>query len=258
MPHEGCLMAKSSQGKADTGVQIANDAATIEAMQADPELRELRGRLLAAYVKYRYTYNFTWYGRPIIQLPEDVVALQEIILGTRPDLVIETGVAHGGSLALSASMLELLGAGEVIGVDIEIRSHNRRAIESHPLHKRIALIEGSSIDARVVEQVRSRAAKAKRVMVILDSNHTHEHVARELELYSPMVSHGCYLVVFDTVVEDLPDGLYPDRPWGKGNNPKTAVREFLKSNHRFEIDRRLERRLFVSVAPDGYLLCTKD
>lgn len=239
-------------------MQIANDAATVDAMQADRELLDLRNKLLAAYVKYRYTYNFTWYGRPIIQLPEDIVAVQEIILATRPDLIIETGIAHGGSLALSASMLELLGGGEVIGIDIDIRSHNRRALESHPLHRRIRLIEGSSIDGRIVSQVRERVGDRKRVMVILDSNHTHEHVAKELELYSPLVSRECYLVVFDTVVEDLPQGLYPDRPWGKGNNPKTAVREFLKSTDRFEIDRGLQRRLFTTVAPDGYLRCIKD
>jgi cephalosporin hydroxylase len=234
-------------------MQTANDAATIDAMQADRELAALRAKLLAAYVKYRYTYNFTWYGRPIIQLPEDIVAVQEIILGSRPDLVIETGVAHGGSLVLSASMLELLGAGEVIGIDVEIRSHNRRALAAHPLSKRIHLIEGSSTDGRVISEVRARAARAQRVMVMLDSNHTHAHVARELELYSPLVTRGCYLVVFDTVVEDLPEGLYPDRPWGKGNNPRTAVRDFLNSSDRFEVDRALEKRLFTSVAPGGYL-----
>jgi cephalosporin hydroxylase len=244
--------------KAHASVAIANDAATVAAMQADEELRDLKGKLLAAYVKYRYTYNFTWFGRPIIQLPEDIVAIQELILGTRPDLIIETGVAHGGSVALSASMLELLGAGEVIGIDVDIRQQNREALEAHAMRKRIRLIQGSSVDDRVLGEVRLRAAAAKRVMVILDSNHTHAHVAKELELYSPLVTRDCYLVVFDTVVEDLPDGLFPDRPWGKGNNPKTAVWDFLKSTDRFEIDRGFERRLFATVAPDGYLRCITD
>jgi cephalosporin hydroxylase len=239
-------------------VQTANDAVTIESMNADRELKELRSKLLAAYVKYRYTYNFTWYGRPIIQLPEDIVAVQELILGTRPDLIIETGVAHGGSLVLSASMLELLGSGDVLGIDIEIRSHNRRALEAHPLSNRIRLIEGSSIDELIANRVREFAQGYKRVMVMLDSDHTHHHVARELELYAPLVTRGCYLIVFDTVVENLPDGLYPDRGWSRGNNPMTAVRDFLKSTDRFEVDRGLESRLFTSVAPGGYLRCIKD
>jgi cephalosporin hydroxylase len=251
-------VAELSGGKATAGVAMANDVATVEAMQADRELREVRDKLLAAYVKYRYTYNFTWFGRPIIQLPEDIVAIQEIILSTRPDLIIETGVAHGGSIALSASMLELLGAGEVVGIDVDIRQHNREALEAHPMRKRIRLIQGSSTEDRVLREVRARTASAKRVMVILDSNHTHAHVAKELELYSPLVTRDCYLVVFDTVVEDLPDGLFPDRPWGKGNNPKTAVWDFLQSTDRFEIDRGFERRLFATVAPDGYLRCIKD
>jgi cephalosporin hydroxylase len=237
---------------------FVNDPKLIDAMLADEHLQKLRKDLLTAIVKYRYTYNFTWFGRPIIQLPEDILAIQEIILSSRPDLIIETGVAHGGSIVLSASMLELLGGGQVIGIDVDIRPHNRQALESHPLSKRIHLIEGSSTDDRVLAEVRIRAAKAKRIMVMLDSNHTHEHVARELELYSPLVRRNCYLVVFDTVVEDLPDGLCPDRPWGKGNSPKTAVWEFLKSTDRFEIDRRLESRLFTTVAPDGYLRCIKD
>jgi len=249
---------ESAGSKTPANVIIANDAATIAAMQADQQLRELRTKLLAAFVKYRYTYNFTWYGRPIIQLPEDIVAIQEIILSTRPDLIIETGVAHGGSIALSASMLELLGSGQVVGIDVDLRRQNRQALESHPLHKRIHLIEGSSIEERVIREVRGRAAKSERVMVMLDSNHTYEHVAKELQLYSPLVSKGCYLVVFDTVIEDLPEGLFPDRPWGKGNNPKTAVWEFLKSTARFEIDQGIQSRLFSTVAPDGYLRCTKD
>lgn len=241
-----------------TMVSIPNDPGTIAAMQADVELRRLRRQLYEAIARYRYTYNFTWFGRPIIQLPEDIVSIQEIILSAKPDLVIETGVAHGGSLALSASMLQLLGRGTVVGVDIEIRAHNRAAIEAHPLAHRIRLVEGSSTDPAVVAQVAEIARGADRPMVFLDSNHTHEHVLRELELYSPFVRKDSYLVVFDTGIEDMPEGTYPDRPWGEGNNPKTAVRAFLKGNDRFEIDRGLESRLMYTVAPDGYLRCVKD
>lgn len=238
--------------------QIANEWRYVEAMQADEQLKAVRTEIYAAIAKYRYTYNFNWFGRPIIQLPEDILTMQEIILGVKPDLIIETGVAHGGSLVFSASMLELLGEGEVVGVEIEIRPHNREAIENHPLSKRIKLIEGSSIDESVVERVRAEARGKRRVMVFLDSNHTHEHVLSELEFYSPLVTKGSYLVVFDTGIEDMPEGTFPERPWGKGNNPKTAVWEFLKRNDRFEIDRELEARLLYTVAPDGYLKCVKD
>lgn len=238
--------------------QIANEQEYIEAMQADEELKRLRSEVYAAIAKYRYTYNFNWYGRPIIQLPEDIITMQEIILRVKPDLIIETGVAHGGSLVFSASMLELLGGGDVLGVEIEIRPHNRGAIEKHPLSKRITLIEGSSIADSVATQVHEFAKSKHRIMVFLDSNHTHDHVLRELELYSPLVTKDSYLVVFDTGIEDMQEGAYPDRPWGKGNNPKTAVWEFLKYNDRFEIDRDLEARLLYTVAPDGYLRCVKD
>jgi cephalosporin hydroxylase len=238
--------------------QIANEPEYIEAMQADEELKILRRKIYEAIAKYRYTYNFTWFGRPIIQLPEDMMMMQEIILRVKPDLIVETGVAHGGSLVFSASMLELLGQGEVVGVEVELRPQNRAAIENHPLSKRIKLIEGSSISDTVLVEVRARAEDKERVMVFLDSNHTHEHVLRELEMYSPLVTKDSYLVVFDTGIEDMPEGTFPDRPWGKGNNPKTAVWEFLKRSDRFEIDRALESRLLYTVAPDGYLKCVKD
>ncbi len=238
--------------------QIANEPEYIEAMQADEDLKILRHKIYEAMAKYRYTYNFTWFGRPIIQLPEDMMMMQEIILRVKPDLIVETGVAHGGSLVFSASMLELLGQGEVVGVEVELRPQNRAAIENHPLSKRIKLIEGSSISDTVLVEVCARAEDKERVMVFLDSNHTHEHVLRELEMYSPLVTKDSYLVVFDTGIEDMPEGTFPDRPWGKGNNPKTAVWEFLKRSDRFEIDRELESRLLYTVAPDGYLKCVKD
>jgi cephalosporin hydroxylase len=207
----------------------------------------------------RYSYQFTWLGRPIIQYPQDIVAMQEIIWQVRPRLIVETGIAHGGSLVFYASMLHLIGTeGQVLGIDIDIRAHNRRAIESHPMAKRIEMIEGSSIDPAVVRQVHAWAAGAGPVLVVLDSNHTHEHVLAELAAYSPLVTKDSYLVVFDTVVEDMPAGSFPDRPWDKGNNPKTAVREFLAANPRFEIDRGIETRLQITVAPDGYLRCVAD
>jgi cephalosporin hydroxylase len=234
-------------------VPIANDPEVIRAMRADAELRQLRQRMYALYAKYRYSYNFTWYGRPIIQIPEDIVMMQELILHVKPDLIVETGVAHGGSLMLSASMLELLGAGTVVGIDVEIRPHNRIAIESHPLSKRIRLIEGSSLDGQVIRQVGGIAASSKRVMVLLDSDHTHQHVLDELQHYAPLVTPGSYLVVFDTGIEDMPEGTFAGKPWGKGNNPKTAVHQFLAGRQDFVIAHEIEERMMYTVAPHGYL-----
>ncbi|KPK35307.1 MAG: cephalosporin hydroxylase [Nitrospira bacterium SG8_35_1] len=206
----------------------------------------------------KYSYNFTWLGRPIIQLPQDIIAIQEIIWDIKPDLIIETGIAHGGSLIFSASILEMIGHGEVVGIDIDIRQHNREAIEKHPLSKRIKMIEGSSIDEEVISQVKNFADSKDKVLVILDSNHTHDHVLAELRAYSPLVTMGSYCIVLDTLIEDIPDKSQTDRPWGVGNNPKTAVWEFLKKNNRFEIDKRMENKLLITVAPDGYLKCIKD
>ena len=213
----------------------------------------------AASTLPKYSYNFSWMGRPIIQYPQDVFAMQELIWSIQPDLIIETGIAHGGSLIFSASMLELNAAcggpadAEVVAVDIDIRSHNRTAIEAHPMFKRISMIEGSSIAPDVVEQIRQRAAPKQRVLVCLDSNHTHAHVLAELQAYAPMSTVGSYCVVFDTLIEDMPQDAYPDRPWGPGNNPKTAVFEYLKTHPEFEIDHSFDHKLLISVAPQGYL-----
>lgn len=231
--------------------------------------------------RYKYTYNFSVLGRPIIQFPQDMVALQEVIWAVRPDLIVETGIAHGGSLMLSASMLALLDycdaveAGtaldpratrrRVIGIDIDIRAHNRAAIEAHPMAHRIDLIEGSSTDLAIVAQVRAAARGKASVLVILDSNHTHEHVLAELEAYAPLTTPGSYCIVMDTVVDDLPANSFPDRPWGKDNNPKTAVREYLRLLREegrsaldgmplaLEINQTIDHKLLISVAPDGYL-----
>ncbi len=230
----------------------------ISAMCEDKELQKLSHNWFVDGYKYKYSYNFTWLGRPIIQYPQDMIAMQEIIWSVKPDLIIETGIAHGGSLIFYASMMELTGEdGEVLGIDIDIREHNRAEIEKHRMYKRITMIEGSSVDPEVVSKVYGFAEKKKRVMVILDSLHTHDHVLQELRLYSPLVAAGSYLVVFDTIVEDIPEIQFPDRPWGKGNNPKTAVWQFIKENDRFEICRDIEKKLLITSAPDGFLRCVK-
>lgn len=204
-------------------------------------------------IRSGYSYNFTWMGRPIIQYPQDMIAMQEIIWNLQPDLIIETGIAHGGSLIYYASILELIGKGEVLGIDIDIREHNRAEIEKHPMFKRITMIQGSAISEEIIEQIKPYAEGKKTVLVCLDSNHTHDHVLKELELYSPFVTVGSYLVAFDTIVEDLPADIYDNRNWSVGDNPKTAVFEFLKTTDDFVIDKEIDNKLLVSVAPDGYL-----
>ena len=217
----------------------------------------------------RYSYNFFWQGRPIIQYPQDMVAMQELIWQIKPDLIIETGIAHGGSLIFSASMLTLLDycdaveqgrpldpshpERQVLGVDIDIRGHNRAAIEAHPMANRINMIQGSSTDSEIIARVHAMSEKHQRILVCLDSNHTHEHVLSELEAYAPLVSLGSYCVVFDTIIEDLPAEMFPDRPWGPGDNPKTAVHNYLQTHPEFEIDKQIDHKLLISVATDGYL-----
>lgn len=230
----------------------------IKQISNNADLQKLTKSWFIEATHHRYSYHFDWLGLPIIQFPQDIVAIQEVIWKTNPDLIIETGVARGGSLILSASILQLLnGKGRVFGIDIDIRSHNRQAIESHPLSHRIKMFQGSSIDPIIVSQVKSMIDPMDKVMVILDSNHTHEHVLEELKLYSPLVSKDSYLIVMDTIIEDLPNSMYPDRPWNKTNNPKTAAREFLKENDRFEIDYEIQNKLLITVAPEGYLKCIK-
>ena len=235
------------------------DPALARRMAADPEVRAGARAFFDATVPYRYSYNWTWLGRPIIQYPQDVMALQEIVWRVRPTTIVETGVAHGGSAVFFASLLELAGGdGRVVAVDIEIRPHNRAAIEVHPMHRRIELVEGSSTDPAIAQRVRDLVRKGGPTMVVLDSNHTRAHVARELELYAPLVTRGSYLVVMDTVVEYMAPDAFVDRPWGKGDNPMTAVREFLARDSRFAVDTDLEDKLLVTVAPSGYLRCVKD
>jgi len=224
----------------------------------DEQLQRVTRDWFDAASRWEYSYHFTWLGRPIIQFPQDIVALQEIIWRVKPRAIVETGIARGGSLIFYASMLELLGGdGFVVGVDIDIRPHNRAEIESHPMMKRIRLIEGSSIDDGVVGQVREMIDGLSPILVVLDSNHTNEHVLAELRHYSPMVTAGSYLVVFDTVIELLPPDFFPERSWGRGDNPMTAVRTFLRETDRFEIDRAIQDKLLITVAPEGYLKCMK-
>ncbi|MBD8574390.1 cephalosporin hydroxylase family protein [Pseudomonas syringae] len=243
-----------------TGTQAqefaAQNEADVQAQGENPRLRALATDFFNESARHKYSYHFSWMGRPIIQLPQDMVAMQEIIWQFKPDLIIECGIAHGGSIIYYASILELLGHGEVLGIDVDIRPHNREAIESHPMFKRISMIEGSSIDPAIAARVAALAA-GKKVIVVLDSNHTHDHVLEELRLYAPLVTVGSYCVVMDTVVEDMPADAFPDRPWGPGDNPKTAVWQYLKESSDFEIDRRVDNKLLLSVAPDGYLLRVK-
>lgn len=236
----------------------------------DENLQSLGKEFMCASIPPKYSYNFAWLSRPIIQYPQDIVAIQELIWNVKPDLIIETGIAHGGSLILSASMLALLDMAEaiesgiteidprssrrkVLGIDIDIRAHNRTAIEGHPMFSRIQMIEGSSIAQEVTERVHEIARQYSRIMVLLDSMHTHDHVLAELEAYAGLVSPGSYCVVFDTIIEDMPEGWYKDRPWGKGNNPRTAVHQWLKSHMNFEVDKSIDHKLVITVAEDGYL-----
>jgi cephalosporin hydroxylase len=230
-----------------------NKEKNIQRQGEDKKLKQAGFDFLKETSQYNYTYNFTWMGVPIIQVPQDMIAMQEIIWEVKPDLIIETGIAHGGSLVYYASIMELIGHGTVLGIDIDIRDHNRERLENHPMIKRIKMIQGSAIDKETVAKVAEIAKDAKKIMVVLDSNHTHDHVLEELKLYSPFVSLNSYLVVFDTAVEDMPEGFYKTRPWGKGNNPKTAVWEFLKSNDSFSIDKTIDNKLIISVAPEGFL-----
>jgi len=216
-------------------------------------------KFMSASLDAKYSYNFSWLGRPIIQYPQDILAMQEIIWMVKPDLIIETGIAHGGSLIFSASMLELNAAcggpqdAAVLGIDIDIRPHNREEIEAHPMFKRISMIEGSSIERDIIKQARGKAAKKQRVLVCLDSNHTHDHVLAELEAYAPLTSIGSYCVVFDTIVEDAPVEASADRPWGPNNNPKTAVWKYIQKHPEFEVEKQIDHKLLLSVAPEGYL-----
>jgi cephalosporin hydroxylase len=241
----------------------------VKSYKDEEEMRKAAADFMLSSTKPKYCYNFSWQSRPIIQYPQDMVAMQEIIWKVKPDLIIEMGIAHGGSLIYNASILAMLDMCEaikehriidpkiserkILGVDIDIREHNKTEIEKHPMSSRIEMIEGSSISPEIIEKVKDYAKDYKCILVCLDSNHTHEHVLAELEAYAPLTSVGSYCVVFDTIIEDLPKNAYPDRPWGPGDNPKTAVYDYLKNHPDFEIDKNIFEKLLISVCPDGFL-----
>lgn len=252
------MKARRTYGYGVTDPHDPKDTELIRRMGADPQVRETWKRACDITIPYRYTFNWSWLGRPVIQFPQDLFALQEIIWRTKPEVVVETGIAHGGSLIFSASMLRLLGGTrEVIGVDIDIRAHNREAIEAHPFADAIVMFEGSSIDPALAEQVIARVA-GRPALVVLDSNHTAAHVAEELRLYAPLVRNGHYLVVMDTGIEYLGDEYIGDRPWGPGNSPLTAVNAFLSGESRFVVDEEYDAKLLLTVAPRGYLRALRD
>lgn len=259
---------------------LAERKLNISKLKTDLSLQQSGLKLVSEAVRYNYSFNFDWLSRPIIQLPQDIVAMQEIVWKVKPDLILELGIAHGGSLILSASLLAMLDLCEngeatiipdkikprrVVAVDIDIRAHNKKALENHPLYPRLTLIEGSSIDPNVVERVFKEAKDHKKILICLDSNHTHDHVLKELETYAPLTSLNSYCIVYDTIIEDMPNEMFDDRPWGKNNNPKTAVRKFLEILEResrtasdgrklkFELDKELESKLLLTSAPDGFL-----
>jgi cephalosporin hydroxylase len=240
--------------EAPTDPNDPRDAQRSAAMASDPEVIAAVRTLNAKAFEYKYYLNFRWLGRPIVQYPQDVIALQEIVWDTRPTLIVETGVAHGGSLILYASLFELMQLpGEVVGVEIELRAHNAAAIRAHPMSGRIRVVEGSSIDPAVVAQVAEIARGHERVMVVLDSHHAHEHVAAELEAYAPLVTSGNYLVVMGTAVGDLPASLDIQRPWNHERNPRTALHAWLAQGQPFDVDEGLSQRLILSDGPGGYL-----
>ena len=221
-------------------------------------LKKLGQRFFEESYKEKYSYNYFYFGRPIIQYPQDIFTLQEIIFETKPDLIIEIGIAHGGSLIFNSSMLNLLNLYKkkkriVLGIDIDIRKHNLDALKKHPLSNIIKTIEGSSIDDKTFQKVKRIASQFKKILVILDSNHTHDHVLKELNMYSSLVTKNSYCIVFDTILNNLPNKLMKNRPWNNKNNPMTAVKEFLKKNNKFKIEKKFENRNIITCMPNGVL-----
>ncbi len=240
---------------------LANRKQKSQDLGADKALFEKSKDLIYDLDRHDYSYLWTWMGIPIIQLPADVLATQEVIWKTKPDIIIETGVARGGSVLFMASIVEMMGNGQVIGVDIDIRTHNRESIEAHPMSKRVTLIEGGSVDKDVLEKVRAEIPDGARVMVVLDSDHSRDHVLAECRAYGPMVTKDCYLVVADTLVGHVNEENAPknrSQLWYKGNDPLTATNDFLEEQDRFQVDAVTNGKLVLSSSPGGYLLCVKD
>lgn len=230
------------------------------ALGNDPAAFQKSLDLVTALDAYDYSYLWSWMGVPIIQMPADVMATQEVIWATKPDVIIETGVARGGSVLFMASILEMMGNGKVIGVDIDIRAHNRDSIERHPMSKRVVLIEGGSVDADTLDRVRAEIPEGARVMVVLDSDHSREHVLKECRAYGPMVTEGCFLVVADTLVGHVTEENAPKKRskiWFQGDEPLSALRDYMAECDRFEADAELNGKLVLSSSPGGYVRCVK-
>lgn len=226
------------------------------ALGKDKEVFDDSTRFMLKLDRYDYSYLWTWMGVPIIQMPADILATQEVIWATKPDIIIETGVARGGSVLFMASLLELLGKGQVIGVDIDIRAHNRDTIEKHPMSRRVTLIEGGSTSPDTLAAVRKLIPEGARVMVILDSDHSRDHVLDECRAYAPLVTEGCYMVVADTMIGHVDESDAPrkrSKLWFKGNEPLTALRMFLEEDSSFEVDEVLNGKLVISSSPGGYV-----
>lgn len=238
-----------------------NSVMQSEALGRDKELFDRSLELVLELDRFDYSYLWTWLGVPIIQMPADVMATQEVIWTTKPDIIIETGVARGGSVLFMASILELIGKGRVIGIDIDIRPHNRASIESHPMSKRVSLIEGPSDTSETLERVKALIPEGASVMVVLDSDHSRDHVLAELRTYGPLVTKGCYLVVADTLVGYVDEANAPrkrSKVWFKGNEPLSALNDYLKETDRFEVDPVINGKLVISSSPGGYLRCIEE
>lgn len=237
--------------------QIRNQSA--RQMADDSALRQEALDVLARADRYNWIHQTTWLGEPILQLPQDMFALQEIIFKTRPRYIIEVGVAWGGSLLFYSTLMEILGGEKIIGIDIFIPEDLKKRLGAFgAISDRISFIAGSSVDDFTVAQVKSILDGSQEVMVVLDSSHTHDHVLKELRLYSPFVGKGYYLICGDTVIEEIPAQTHRPRPWGPGNNPKTALDQFLNENDRFQVDTAIENKLLFTCSPGGYLVCCKE
>ncbi len=226
-------------------------------LEKDQDLQRLALELIEKSDKHFHAYQWTWMGLPIIQSTEDIICAQELVWSVKPDVIIETGIAWGGSIILYASLLQLIGKGKIIGIDVALPQKNIDKIMGYPFSDRIELIQGSSVDEQVVAQAARHIKAGQSVMVMLDSNHTHEHVLKELELYSPYVTKDSYIIVSDTVVEDIPAQSHRSRSWGPGDNPKTAVNSFLKTTDRFILDPYYNAKTLITFDKGGYLKCVK-
>ena len=221
---------------------------------ADDTLRQQGIDLQLAADDHHYTYSWEWLGVPIIRLPDDIVVLQELIWAYRPQRIVETGVARGGSMLLDSSLMTLSGIEPaVLGIDISIFAHTHEALAEHPMSRGVTLLETSSVSDEAVSAARDFLGNAERALLVLDSNHTHEHVLAELRVLAPLLPVGSFILVADTIVEELPQGHYVNRPWDRGNSPLTAANQFLGENPGFVRDTEWSRRALLTEFRDGIL-----